>query len=193
MELLAAFAAGLGLSAACGFRVFVPMLATCIGARAGAIHLSPGFAWLDSNPALVVLIVATVVEGIAYLVPWLDHLLDTLASPAALVAGTMVMGSVISEIDPWLKWTLATIAGGGAAAAIQSMTVTARAASSATTAGVANPFIGLIEGLCAVFLSTLAVVVPLLAAAAVLLLLFLVARKILGFFRRRKGMPAPPL
>jgi hypothetical protein len=190
MELVVALAAGLGLSAACGFRVFVPMLATCIGARAGAIHLSSGFHWLQSDPALVVLIVATVVEGVAYLVPWLDHLLDTMASPAALVAGTMVMGSVISDIDPWLKWTLAAIAGGGAAGAIQTLTVATRATSSATTAGFANPIFAIIEGIGAILLSLLAIVVPLLTAAAVIVLLFFVAKKIAGFLQRRRARQA---
>lgn len=192
MEILAVLAAGLGLSAACGFRVFVPMLATCIGARADAIHLSPGFDWLQSNPALIMLIVATVAEGVAYLVPWLDHLLDTLASPAALVAGTMVMGSVISDMEPWLKWTLAVIAGGGAAGAIQTMTVAARATSSATTGGVANPVVALFEGISAVFLSLMAVIVPLLAGVAVIVLLFFVARRIAGFMHRRLFRQSSP-
>lgn len=190
MDHLLAILAGIGLSAACGFRVFIPLLVGSIAAKAGAIQLTPDFAWIESDAALVTFGVSTVVEVVAYFVPWLDHLLDTVASPAAVVAGTVVMGTFIADMEPWLKWTLAAIAGGGAAAAVQSITVTARAASTTTTLGLANPLIALVESLCAAVLSILAIVVPVLAGLLVLALLFLAIRKILGFFRRREGRVA---
>ena len=145
METLLAVALGLALSAACGFRIFVPLLAVGAAQATGYLTLAPKFAWIGSTPALVVLGVATVIEIAAYHVPWLDHLLDTIASPAAIVAGIVVTASVVTDMDPLWRWTLAVIAGGGLAGAVQGSTVLVRAASTATTGGLANPVVATAE------------------------------------------------
>ena len=41
--------AGVGLSAACGFRVFVPPLAMCIAHKAGMLNFTGEFAWMGSD------------------------------------------------------------------------------------------------------------------------------------------------
>jgi hypothetical protein len=89
------------------------------------------------------LLTATILEIAAYYIPWLDNLLDSIATPAAVVAGTLIMSvvntaPVITDTSPLLKWSLALIAGGGTAGLIQSTTVALRGASSLTTAGLAN-------------------------------------------------------
>jgi hypothetical protein len=75
------------------------MLVLCVAARAGVVPLSASMAWLASTPALVALSVATVLEIAAYKVPWLDHALDTVASPAAVIAGTLITASQLGAVD----------------------------------------------------------------------------------------------
>ena len=167
MDNVLAILVGLGLSAACGFRVFIPLLVMSIAAHSGHLSLTPGFAWIGSNTALITFAVAAVLEISGYYVPWVDHLLDTLATPAAVVAGTVVMASCISDMSPFLRWTLAAVAGGGTAGLVQGATVLGRGASSGLTGGLGNPLFATAELGGSVFTSILALVVPL---ATILLL-----------------------
>src|SRR5436853_235068 len=91
METILSLLIGIGLSAACGFRVFVPLLVVSVASHTGHLHLSSGFEWMGSDAALIAFAVATVLEVAAYYSPWLDNLLDTIASPAAVIAGTLVV------------------------------------------------------------------------------------------------------
>ena len=142
---------GVALSATCGFRVFVPLLAVNIGTRAldaagqPLIKLDGGFDWLSSDIALMVFLVATLFEIGGYYIPWIDNLLDTIASPASIVAGTVITASFVTGMDPWLQWLLGVIAGGGAAGAVQATTVVARAGSTVTTGGLGNPIVASVE------------------------------------------------
>jgi hypothetical protein len=190
VDTLLSLAAGLGLAAACGFRVFVPLLALSFGARAGYVPLTDGFAWIGSDGALVAFAVATVLEVVAYYVPWLDHLLDVAASPAAIVAGMLTSASVIGDLPPLLKWTSVVIGGGGIAALVQGSTVALRLGSTAHTGGLGNAFVATAELFGAVLTSVLAVVLPLLAAAVALLCGWLIYRATRRL-RRRPSIPIP--
>lgn len=186
METFLATLVGIGLSAACGFRVFVPMLVVSAAAWAGWLPLAPGFEWLGTLPALIAFAVATAVEVVGYYIPWVDNALDTVAGPAALVAGTVLMASVIADVNPFLKWTLAIIAGGGTAATVQGMTTLARAGSSAVSLGFLNPVISSIELIGATGLAILAIAVP-VVALLVVLALGVLAVKLLRRTRARAG------
>jgi hypothetical protein len=176
---------GFGLSAACGFRVFVPLLVISLAARTGHLALAPPFEWIGATPALVAFGLATVVEVTAYYVPWLDNLLDAVATPAAVVAGIVASASVIVDLDPLLRWSLAVIAGGGAAGAIQVLTAATRQASAVATAGLANPVVSTVELVSSIFLSALALYVPLLMLLAVAaFVIFALGR------RRQRAAPA---
>ena len=115
METLLSICVGIGLSAACGFRIFVPLLVMSVASLTGHLTLAQGFEWVGSYPALVAFAVATCVEIAGYYVPWVDNLLDTIATPAAIIAGTLMTASLVTDLSPFLKWTLAIIAGGGVA------------------------------------------------------------------------------
>ena len=142
---------GIALSATCGFRVFVPLLAVNIGTRAKdadgqpLIELAAGFNWLSSDIAMMIFLVAAIFEIGGYYIPWIDNLLDSVASPAAIVAGTLITASFITGMDPWLQWLLALIAGGGVAGAVQATTVVTRASSTVTTGGLGNPIVSSVE------------------------------------------------
>lgn len=168
METLLALCVGTGLAAACGFRVFVPLLVLGLGARVGLVSLNDHVAFLASFPALVALGTASVLEVLAYWIPWVDHALDAAASPMAVVGGTLVAASQLGDMGPFLTWGSALVAGGGTAAASQAMNVSVRGVSTVTTAGVLNPIISAVQSACAAILSVLAVVVPVVAGVVVL-------------------------
>ena len=167
METLLSLCMGLGLSAACGFRVFVPLLVMSIAAYSGHLQLAHSFAWIGTPAALVTFSVATCLEIAGYYIPWVDHFLDTVATPAAIVAGTIVTASMVSDVSPFLRWTLAVIAGGGIAGAVQGTTVLARGLSFASTAGLANPLVATMELGGSLFTSIFAVIAPFLALVVI--------------------------
>lgn len=186
MELWLSVAIGLGLAAACGFRIFVPMLIMSLAARTDHLVLSEGFDWIVSDFALGALAVATVVEILAFYVPWVDNLLDTVAAPSAVIAGIIVTASAVHGMDPALRWAVAIIAGGGISAVVQSGTVLARQVSSLTTGGIANPVFSTAEAGGAVVMSSLAIFSPFLALTAFLAILFFVIRRIFRRGRNRR-------
>ena len=187
METLLSICIGIGLSAACGFRVFVPLLVMSIASMAGHLTLSPGFEWIGTYPALAALAIATGLEIAGYYVPWVDNLLDTIATPAAIVAGTIVMASTVSGMTPFLQWALAVIVGGGVAATVQVTTGMTRGVSTLTTAGLGNPLVATMEVSGAMILSLLAIGWPVLAGLVVLGLLGFAVDKVFG---KEHGCPS---
>lgn len=188
METMLSIFVGVGLAAACGFRIFVPLLVMSIASLTGQIALSPEFEWIATYPALAAFSIATLFEVAAYYIPWVDNLLDTIAVPAATVAGTIVMASAVSEMTPFLKWGLAVIVGGGVAGTVQGFTSIARLASTATTGGLGNPAVSTVEAGSSVVMSILAITLPVVAVIAVVVILFFAFRKIYGWLSRRNKL-----
>ena len=186
MEIVLSICLGVGLSAACGFRVFVPFLIVSMASLSGHLELSDGFTWMGTWPALLVFAVATVFEIAAYYVPWVDNLLDTVATPAAVVAGVVLTASVLGEVSPLLRWSLALIAGGGVAGIVQVSTDTVRLTSTATTGGLANPIVSTAEAGASAVMSVVSIVIPLLAAVLVIGLALLIFRLLFGRRRYRQ-------
>ena len=166
-DALVSVAVGIGLAAACGFRVFVPLLVVSAAALSGHLTLVSGFEWIGSVPALVAFATATLLEVLAYKVPWLDHALDMLATPAAAVAGVVAAASVVTDLPPVVRWGIVLIGGGLAAGTVQGMTVLVRMKSGLTTGGIANPLVAAGELAGAVVTSVLALTIPLVALAIV--------------------------
>jgi hypothetical protein len=178
LDLALSIALGVGLAAATGFRVFLPMLVVSVAAYTGHLPLSENFAWLGTPGALIMLGVAALVEILAYYIPGVDNLLDVLATPAAVVAGTLVSAAVITDLPPMLKWTTAIIAGGGVAGLTQGVTALLRAKSTVLTAGVGNPVIATAELGGSLLISLLALAAPLIALLVVIVFLWLAMRLI---------------
>ena len=197
-ELILSIIVGVGLSAACGFRVFIPPLVMCIAAKSGPGYVSfgPDFAWMGSDVALVTFSIAAVLEICAYYIPWLDNALDTIAAPAAVVAGTVTTAAMLGDISPWLKWSMAAIAGGGAAGAVQVTTTVARGASSMLTGGTANWVVSTGEGIGAVITAILAIVVPILVFIGFIIFMgYVISKNPLKMYRdwRARNEPEGPL
>ena len=191
-EQLLSVAVGLGLAAASGFRVFLPLLAAGAAGRLGYLPLAGGFDWLATTPALVALGVAAVLEILAYYIPWLDNALDTIATPAAIAAGVLASMAVLTDMPPALRWAIGIIGGGSAAGLIQGITALLRLKSSALTGGLANPVIATTELLGAGTVAVLAIALPLLALTVVVLLLVLAFRATGRLLFGRRGPPTLP-
>ena len=182
MDTLLSLGVGLGLSAACGFRVFVPLLAASVAAQAGYLTLAPGFEWIGTPQALYAFATATLLEVLAYSIPWLDNLLDAIATPVAVIAGVLASAAVFADLPPFLKWSLAIIAGGAAAGMVQGATSLLRLKSTALSGGLANPVVSTLEFVGSLVMAVVALTVPmvtLLLAAAVCVGAFRLAGRIL--------------
>ena len=193
MELIMAVCAGVALAAACGFRVFLPLLALGVATATDVINPGESMQWVGSPPALVGFGVATALEVGAYYIPWLDHALDTISSPGAVAAGVLAMAVALPDTHPVVKWTAAVVAGGGSAGLVQAGTVLTRAFSGATTGGLGNPVVATVELICSVVLAVLAIVVPILAAVLVLWAFVWAGRAIARRVRRKRASAAGPV
>lgn len=176
METLISVALGLGLAAAAGLRVFVPVFGAGLAAHFGALPLSHSFAWVGTTPALIAFGTATLLEIGAYYIPWLDHALDIVASPAAVVAGIVASAAVMTDLPPLVTWTVAIIGGGGAAGLVQMLSVGTRLKSTVTTGGLANPIVATGEAVGAIGITAIAILVPLVALAACVVFVYVLAR-----------------
>ena len=187
-EFILSLIIGIGLSASVGFRIFVPFLVLSIFSLLGFVNLSSGFDWIGTYPALIAFGFASLLEIIAYFFPWFDNLLDTVAGPVSIIAGALIMGSVLADFSPLFKWSLAIIAGGGLAGTIQHSTGLLRLTSSTTTGGIANPVISTTEAGASFSLSTLAILLPVVSFLLVLLLVIWVVRKFHKIFFKKKNL-----
>ncbi len=177
METILGLCIGVGLSAACGFRVFVPLLVMSVASLMGWFEPMKGFEWLAMPSVCMALGFAPLCEIGAYYVPWVDTLLDTIATPAAMLAGTLTTMAVSSgEMSQFATWAAAIIVGGGTAGVVQMSTVAARGVSTATTGGLGNYVIATGEWIGAIVLSVLAMIMPVFIAVAVLILIVIGVR-----------------
>jgi len=171
-QILLSLALGIGLAAAVGMRVFIPLLVVAVAAHFGMIPLTPAFAWLASPVALAMLGIAAVVEVAAYYIPGVDNVLDAVAAPLALVAGTFMVAAPLWDLPPLIKWTTAIIAGGGAAGLTHGVTSLLRAKSTLATGGLGNPVLATGELGGSLLLSVLALLVPVLAVVLVVVAVY---------------------
>ncbi len=184
---------GISLSAACGFRVFVPLLVISAAAVLGHVDLPSNLDWVESQQALVLFAIASVIEVVGYYIPWFDSILEVVALPAAVIAGTIVTASTAPEqMNPLVQWTLAFFAGGGIAGATRSMNWFLRIMSTAVSAGLTNPVLATLELAIALLLTGLALTVPLLGGVVIGGIWIAVIRKIRQFRAGRKPNPDQP-
>jgi hypothetical protein len=187
-EIITAIAIGIGLSASCGFRVFVPMLIASVAAKMNLFPVTEGFQWLASWPAIISFATATAAEILAYYIPFVDNLLDTITTPLAVGGGTILLTSVLPIDNELLRWVSGFIFGGGAAATVQGGTVLTRLASTKLTAGTGNAVVATGEHAAAFGTSVLSLFIPLLISSVVIILIFYFITK----FGKRLFLKAHP-
>jgi len=187
LQIFFSIAIGMGLAAACGFRVFLPLFVISLASRLGYLGLAGTFEWMDSWPALIAFGSATLLELVAYYIPFVDNLLDTVATPAAILAGALAMMSQVGDQNPLLAYSIAAVAGAGAAGAVQGITTITRQVSSLATAGFGNPIVATAEAGLSLLMSLLAIFVPLVALTAVLAVLYFALKKLFAANRAEGG------
>ena len=167
-DIAVSIALGIGLAAATGLRVFLPLLLASVAAYTGHLHLNDNFSWLASLPAVTMLAIAAVTEVLAYYIPAVDNLLDAITTPVAIIAGALIAAATITNLPPTVKWATAIIAGGGAAGITQGVTALLRAKSTVATAGLGNPVLSTLELGGALLVAALALAAPFLALGLVI-------------------------
>ncbi len=173
------------LAASAGLRAWLPLLLAGALARFGVLDLGPSFQFLAGNKALVLFGVATAIELLGDKLPAVDHALDAAGTLLRPAAGALLAASVLGTVsDPLTSVVLGTAVGAPTALVPHAAKSALRVASSAATAGLANPLLSLLEDLIAVVTFVLAVLAPLLVVAALGLTLFLAAR----WLRRRAAV-----
>jgi hypothetical protein len=181
--MIAAILLGIGLSASAGYRVFIPLLIASVAGKLGWIPLTDHFQWMGSSYALICFGTAAVVEIAAYYIPLVDNLLDTITTPLALVAGTLLTTSVLPIDQDLLKWVTGIMVGGGSAGIIQMGTSILRLTSTKTTAGAGNPVVATAEHGLALGQSVMAIALPVITGILVLVFLLFLLSKLLRLRR----------
>ena len=146
---------GLGLSVACGFRLFIPLLVVSIAAQTGDLELAEGFKWLGEWPVPTVFTVVLVCEIIGYEIPVISSVLDIIEAPLVFVAGTILSALMLTDMDPLLQWSLAAIVGGGSAVLVHVGTAVLRNGLLVSTAGVGPILLSIAEDAVSVILAIL--------------------------------------
>lgn len=185
-DTIVALCIGLGLSAACGFRVFVPMLVMGAAGRSGLLDLAAGFDWLSTWPALVAFATASVLEVGASCIPWVDHAVDVAAAPAALIAGTIATAAQLDGAGSLAGWATGLLAGGAAAGATHMVNAATRAVSTIGTGGAGNPVLSLMQAAAAFLVSMLTILAPVVAVAVLIFAAVWLYRRLRG----GRGVPA---
>lgn len=180
---------GISLAASCGFRVFVPLLVTSIGALAGWVPLAGGYEWMGSWTAFAVFLSASAIEIAAYYIPWLDNALDTAAVPLASAAGTLLAVSFMADFPPAVQWTIGIIAGGGTAAVVKTASGAVRLGSSTVSGGFTNWIVATVEHFASFIMSVLSFVVPAATGIAAVFVITYSIYKIINRNKRKKSIP----
>ena len=175
-SLVLAAMTGITLAAACGLRAFLPPLALGLAARFGVLQLGPSFAWLSSDPALVALGLATVVEIAADKFPIVDHALDVAGTVLRPAAAAVVALGVLPHLPVPIGALLAVACGAGALG-VHALKAKTRLGSTALTLGHLNPLLSLAEDGVTLALTAAAVLIPLAAFALLLGILWLMLRR----------------
>lgn len=181
--MIAAILLGIGLSASAGYRVFIPLLIASLAGKMGWLPLTESFQWMSSTYALICFGTATVLEIAAYYIPVVDNVLDTITTPMALVAGTLLTTSILPIDQDLLKWVTGIMIGGGSAGIIQMGTSMLRLASTKTTAGAGNPVVATAEHGLAIGQSIMAIAVPVITGVLVLVFLVFLVGKLMKLRR----------
>ena len=168
------FCLAIGLSAACGFRVFVPPLIYGIFYKANFVELGNSWSWIGNDWIIILLTVASIIELLATFVPLIDNLLDIIATPASIIAGTILSFSSLNNLDPGLQWLLSIICGLGVTSFFQVSTVSLRVFFTTFSGGIFNPFFSFMEDVLTVFISISSILIPIIGLIIVIIMSLLI-------------------
>ena len=182
------FCLAIGLSAACGFRVFIPPLTYGIFYKANLVELSDSWIWIGNDWVILLFALATIIEILATFIPFIDNTLDIISTPVSMIAGTVLASSSLSNLDPGLQWLLSIICGIGVTGSFQFSTVTLRGMLSVFTGGILNPFFSLLEDIIAFLIAIATILIPIFGLIIIIiiaLIIYVLIKKLRG--RKRKN------
>ncbi len=193
MDAAAQYALAYALSTSAGLRGILTLAVVSIAVHLGVLHPPAAFAWLGSDEVTLALVGVALVEILGDKIPLVDHAFHALQTILKPVAAAILVGGIVHTRSAPELYTLMAL-GALNALGVHAISATARGASTALTAGIANPAISLLEDAASVVMIACAFLAPLLAAAlAILLSVFILraARKI--WLRRKTGAAEKPL
>lgn len=177
---------GLALTACCGFRIFIPLLGTSLAIHFGWITVPADMQWLGESIAIVCFSTAALIEIVAYYVPFLDNILDFAAAPLSIIAGTLLMFSLlpVGANKGLLAWGIALVAGGAPSGTIQIGSGLVRLFSTKATVGTGNSLVASAENTAAILGTILSFIIPvIMTILLVLLVLWIAFRTFRRLFR----------
>ena len=179
------------LCAAAGLRAYPPLLALGVGADLGITPLHAGYGWLARPEVIAGLAMMAGVEFLADKVPGVDHMNDGIHTLVRPISGALIFATSSNLISDHSlpAAVLASLALAGSTHAIKAG---CRPVVTATTAGIGNPFLSLIEDAAVAGMLILAFVLPLVALAGTVLFLLLAGRVALDIAGSRQRRPPPP-
>src|SRR5690606_5494344 len=161
VELLSGVFSAFGLSASAGLNAYIPLLVVALLARfTSLIKLSSPWDTLTSGWVIALLVVLSLVEFFADKIPAVNHVNDAIQTFVRPVAGALVFAAsaqVSTEMHPVLSLSAGLILAGGVHA-VKAAAVWP--AVTATTGGVGNVPVGILEDVVSTVLSILAVIIP---------------------------------
>ncbi len=183
---------GLGLASATGLRTFLPLLMLALSAKFEmfGVRLIDQMDWLVSWPAIAALATATVAEFAGDKVPAIDHGLNAIGYVTRPIAGAVAAGSVFWNVDPSAAAIAGLIVGAPAALAFNAAQTGVRVGSTATTGGLGNPFVSLVEDVLAFLTVIVAFLAPIVIPIVVVILIVVVFRLARGIRARREAAAA---
>ncbi|MEZ5190683.1 MAG: DUF4126 domain-containing protein [Schumannella sp.] len=169
---------GAGLATAAGLNAYIPLLVVGLSARfLDWIQLPPAWAWLSNEWVLLVIGVLLVLEIVADKIPALDSINDivqTVVRPTAggILFGTGTTSGTVAVTDPaefFASNQWVPIAIGVVLSLVVHVTKTmARPAANAASFGLAAPVLSTIEDGVSVFLTIVAIVLPILVIVGII-------------------------
>jgi len=186
-SLLSAF----GLSTAAGLNAYIPLLAVGLLARyTDLIHLDGPYVLLTHPLVLLLLALLALLDFVADKIPAIDHIahmVGVLIHPIAGALLFMTANNASGTLSPFLAALFGMVLAGGT----HGLRAIARPVATASTAGIANPFVSLIEDITSFTLAVLALLVPAVAVLLIFLIAYLVIRSLRDIARRRTGTASP--
>ncbi len=186
MQIVFAILMGFSLAATCGLRAFLPLLVIGIAAKTGFVDLSVNFEWMMSWPAIICFGSATVLEILGDKIPAVDHFLDSAGVVVRPVAGAIAASSMIQGMEPLTALVVGIIMGATVAGIVQFIKGSLRLVSTATTGGIANPAMSVVEDGATASVSILSIFVPVITAVLIMIGLVFGIRFAFGKLCRRK-------
>ncbi|HEU0014834.1 MAG TPA: DUF4126 domain-containing protein [Longimicrobium sp.] len=171
MDALSAVAFGVVLAACAGLRAFLPVFSASLAARVMELPLPDYLAWLDRADTLVLFGAATLLEVLGDKVPFVDHLLDSVQVAVKPVLGVVAAIPFLYQLSPEYAAALGIAMGAPLALGVHATKATVRVGSTATTGGLGNPVLSVLEDVAAAGAVVLAFIAPVLALVLTVVLL----------------------